>query len=59
VHPPGEKILELFDRFDQETPGRVSPDGWDQNRKVVALFDQFVVAGAHVSELNRKNVRNW
>jgi integrase len=59
VHPPGEKIIELFDRYGREAPGRVSPDGWDQNRKIVVLFDQFVGGNAHVSELNRKNVRNW
>jgi hypothetical protein len=51
--------MELFDRYNQEAPGKVSPDGWIQNRKIVALFDQFVGGGTHVSELNRKNVRNW
>jgi hypothetical protein len=30
-------------------------DAWDQNRKVVVLFDDFVGGKAHVSELNRKN----
>jgi integrase len=59
AHPPGEKIVELFDRYRREAPGRVSSDGWDQNRKIVVLFDQFVGGDAHVSELNRKNVRNW
>jgi integrase len=59
VHPAGERILNLFDRYRLEAPGRVSPDGWDQNRKVVVLFDQFVGGDAHVSELNCKNVRNW
>lgn len=59
AHPPGEKIIELFDRYRREAPGRVSADGWDQNRKIVVLFDQFVGGNAHVSELNRKNVRNW
>jgi integrase len=59
AHPPGEKVLELFDRYRREAPGRVSSDGWDQNRKIVVLFDQFVGGNAHVSALNRKNVRNW
>ncbi len=59
AHPAGEKIIELFDRFSREAPGRVSPDGWEQNRKIVVLFDQFVGGNAHVSELNRRNVRNW
>ena len=59
AHPVGERIVEVFDRFRREAPGRVSPDGWDQNRKIVVLFDQFVGGGAHVSALNRKNVRDW
>ncbi|MET4476448.1 site-specific integrase [Bradyrhizobium sp. F1.13.3] len=59
AHPPGEGIIELFDRFSREAPGRVSPDGWDQNRKIVLLFDQFVGGNAHISQLNRKTVRAW
>lgn len=59
AHPPGEKIIELFDRFSREAPGRVSTDGWDQNRKIILLFDQFVGGNAHISQLNRKTVRDW
>lgn len=57
--PKGEQILELFDRYARERSGRVSKDTWDQNRKVVALFDDFVGGKAHISQLNRKNVRDW
>lgn len=57
--PPGETILELWDRYAREKSGRVSKDTWDQNRKVVALFDNYVGSPAHVSQLNRKNVREW
>lgn len=59
AHPAGETILELFDRYRREAPARVSTDGWDQNRKIVALFDQFVGGDAHVSQLNRKTIRDW
>jgi integrase len=59
AYPPGEKITELFDRFKRESSGRVSPDTWDQNRKIVVLFDEFVGGKAHVSALNRKNLRDW
>src|ERR1700722_14805932 len=59
THPAGEKIIELFDRFRREAPGRVSPDGWDQNRKIVVWFDQFVGGGAHISQFTRKTVRDW
>jgi integrase len=59
AHPPGEQIVELFDRFKRESSGRVSADTWDQNRKIVVLFDQFVGGKAHVSAINRKNLREW
>jgi integrase len=59
AHPRGETILELYDRFRRESSDRMSADTWDQNRKIVALFDQFVGGKAHVSALNRKNVREW
>jgi integrase len=57
--PKGEQILELFDKYARDRSGRVSKDTWDQNRKVVALFDDFVGGKGHISKLNRKNVRDW
>ncbi|ACF02493.1 integrase family protein [Rhodopseudomonas palustris TIE-1] len=57
--PKGEGILELYDRYAREKSGRVSADTWAQNRKVVALFDNFVGGNAHISALTRKNVREW
>lgn len=56
---PGETIMELFDRFEREAKGAVTADTWDQNRKIVKRFAEFVGETAHVSALNRKNVRNW
>ena len=53
AHPRGETILELYDRFRRESSDRMSADTWDQNRKIVALYDQFVGGKAHVSALNR------
>lgn len=58
-HAPGEKIQELFDRFKRERPAGISNDTWAQNRKIIVLFDEFVGGNAHVSELNRKNIREW
>lgn len=55
----GEAILELYDRFKKEKPGLMSTDTWNQNRKIVALFDNFCGGNVHISELNRKNVRDW
>jgi len=58
-HPPGEKIGELFDRFQRERPATISDDTWAQNRKIVMLFDEYVGGDAHISVLNRKNIREW
>jgi integrase len=59
MHGPGEKISELYDRFKRERPAATSDDTWNQNRKIVILFDEFVGGDAHVSALTRKNVRDW
>ena len=58
-HAPGEKIGELFGRFKRERPAAISADTWGQNRKIVMLFDEFVGGDAHISTLNRKNIREW
>jgi integrase len=57
--PPGEQILELWDKYVKQHAGRNSADTWDQHRKVVALFNDFVGGKAHVSQITRKNVREW
>ncbi|QDM16755.1 site-specific integrase [Tardiphaga sp. vice352] len=59
VHARGETIMELYDRFKRENANAVAPDAWRQNRKLVALFNDFVGGKAHVSALTRKNVRDW
>ncbi|MDB5616180.1 site-specific integrase [Tardiphaga sp.] len=56
---PGETILELHDRFAAEKRGSVTTDTWEQNRKIVLLFVDFVGAGSHVSAINKKAVRDW
>jgi integrase len=58
-HATGEKIGELFDRFRRERPAAISDDSWAQNRKIVMLFDDFIGGDAHISALNRKNIREW
>ncbi|QDM27555.1 site-specific integrase [Tardiphaga sp. vice304] len=56
---PGETILELHDRFAAEKRGSVTTDTWEQNRKILLLFVDFVGATSHVSAINKKAVRNW
>jgi integrase len=57
--PPGETIMELYDKFKTEKWGDARPDTWDQNRKIVTLFAEFVGETSHVSVITRKAVRNW
>jgi integrase len=56
---PGESIMELFDRFKNERRAAISADTWDQNRKIVKLFAEFVGEGSHITAINRKAVRDW
>jgi integrase len=51
--------MELYDRFRRESGAAVTGDSWNQNRKLVVLFDEFVGGKQHVSALTRKNVRDW
>lgn len=57
--PPGESIMELYDRFKAEKFGSARPDTWDQNRKIVKLFAEFIGEASHVTAITRKAVRNW
>jgi integrase len=56
---PGESIMELYDRFRAEKKGTARPDTWDQNRKIVNLFAEFVGETSHVTAITRKAVRDW
>lgn len=56
---PGETIMELYDRFKAEKIGSARADTWDQNRKIVKLFAEFIGEASHVSAITRKAVRNW
>jgi site-specific recombinase XerD len=56
---PGESIMELYDRFKAEKVGSATPDTWDQNRKIVKLFAEFVGETSHPSAVTRKAVRDW
>jgi integrase len=56
---PGESIMELYDRFKTEKIGSARPDTWDQNRKIVKLFAEFVGETSHASAITRKAVRDW
>ncbi|RQH14944.1 site-specific integrase [Bradyrhizobium sp. RP6] len=59
VAAPGETLMELYDKFKTERIGDARPDTWDQNRKIVKLFAEFVGEASHVSVITRKAVRNW
>jgi site-specific recombinase XerD len=56
---PGESIMELYARFKAEKAGSARPDTWDQNRKIVKLFAEFIGETSHVSAITRKAVRDW
>lgn len=56
---PGESIMELYDRFKAEKAGSARADTWDQNRKIVKLFAEFIGETSHVSAIRRKAVRDW
>jgi integrase len=56
---PGETILELFDRYENEHQGRVTPDTWAQNRQVIKRFAEFIGETSHISAVNRQNLRDW
>lgn len=56
---PGETLMELYDKFKAERIGDARADTWDQNRKIVKLFAEFVGEASHVSVITRKAVRNW
>lgn len=56
---PGETIMELYDRFKTEKFGTARRDTWDQNRKIVRLFAEFIGDASHISAITRKAVRNW
>ncbi|WP_426609508.1 DUF6538 domain-containing protein [Bradyrhizobium sp. McL0616] len=59
IAAPGETLMELYDKFKAERIGDARPDTWDQNRKIVKLFAEFVGESSHVSVITRKAVRNW
>jgi integrase len=56
---PGESIMELYDRFKAEKIGSARPDTWDQNRKIVKLFAEFIGETSHVTAITKKAVRDW
>lgn len=59
IAAPGETLMELYDKFKAERIGDARPDTWDQNRKIVKLFAEFVGEASHVWVITRKAVRNW
>ncbi|WP_159010033.1 DUF6538 domain-containing protein [Bradyrhizobium sp. S69] len=56
---PGESIMELYDRFKAEKAGSARPDTWEQNRKLVKLFAEFIGETSHITAVTKKAVRDW
>lgn len=56
---PGETIMELFARFRTEKHAAVTLDTWEQNEKALTSFTDFLGAGAHVTAITRKSIRDW
>jgi hypothetical protein len=56
--PPAETLLELYDKFKNEKEADAQPDTWDQNRKIVKRFFEFIGETSHVSAITRKSVRD-
>lgn len=59
VVPVGETIMDLFDKYHRERPASLAADTWDQNRKIVNWFSDFVGPKKHVSVVTRKLARDW
>ncbi|MHC4044376.1 hypothetical protein I3J27_35250 [Bradyrhizobium xenonodulans] len=47
IAAPGKTLMELYDKFKAERIGDARPDTWDQNRKIVKLFAEFVGESSH------------
>lgn len=56
---PGETIMELYDTFKKEKAATANADTWDQNRKIVQRFAEFIGETSHISAINRKAIRDW
>lgn len=56
---PGERIVDLYERFVVQQAGDIRPDTINQNRQVIQLFAEFVGEDLPVSALTRKHVAQW
>ncbi|MBR0832014.1 site-specific integrase [Bradyrhizobium manausense] len=56
---PSRTIMDLYDVFKGEKEDDCKPDTWDQNRKIVQRFAEFVGETSQVSMITRKAVRDW
>ncbi|RTL62434.1 MAG: site-specific integrase [Pseudonocardiaceae bacterium] len=56
---PGETIMELYDTFKNEETATANADTWDQNRKIVQRFAEFIGEASHISTVTRKAIRDW
>ncbi|KFL30637.1 hypothetical protein JP75_14275 [Devosia riboflavina] len=56
---PGERLMDLFDRYEKENPKGISVATFMQARRDIGTFIELVGADFPVSKLDKKAVREW
>lgn len=59
VAKPGERLMELFERYAKENPKRVTKANLDDTRKDMGTFIDMMGADFPVSKLDKKAAREW
>lgn len=59
VAKPGERLMDLFERYATENPKRVTKANLDDTRKDMGTFIDMVGADFPVSKLDKKAARDW
>ena len=57
--PPGETILELFDKYAKINPTNIKPDTLAYGRVAMVLFTQTLPPGSGVRAITKAAVREW
>ena len=55
----GETIIGLYERFKKEKIGSATEDTWNQSEKVIQLLAEFIGTSEHISNLDRKRIRDF
>jgi len=59
IAKPGERLMELFERYAKENPKNVKEAGLHQARRDIGTFAELMGANFPVSSLNKKAAREW